>query len=202
MKSCKHHMILAVLLQIMVLFSASFSVYAKVNATKPTKNTKASVAPTPVKKISAIVKLSTIKAIELNEQGVDEIYFNVTSYSSLGASKNRRIPAGDLCWESKNLEKVKDVVLWEGDLQKAEELKLVLSVVEQDFPPWDPDELIGGAQLLLKNNKGNFSHEWVAPVFEEEVDIEMKGKRPDGSQIFLLKGAGAIYEVTFSVAQK
>jgi hypothetical protein len=120
----------------------------------------------------------------------------------LGASKNSKIPAGDLCWESKNLDKVKDVVLWEGDVQTGEEIKLILSVVEQDFPPWDPDELIGGAQLILTNNKGKFAHEWVKPVFEEEVDIEMKGKRPDGSQIFLLKSAGAIYEVTFAVEQK
>lgn len=157
----------------------------------------------PAKDFDVVVKLTSIKAEKTTEQGGDELYFNVTRYSSLGSFKNDRIPAEPACWSSKALDKLKDIVLWEGVVHDKEEIKLILSVVEQEFPPWDPDELIGGAQLILRNKKDKLEHEWVVPVFEDRSEIEMKAVDPmQNAQVFLFKGAGAVYEVAFSIQEK
>lgn len=154
----------------------------------------------PAKALRVVVKLTSIKAEKTTEQGGDELYFNVTQYSSFGRSRTERIPQASGYWSFKYLDKVKDISLWEGLLHDKEEIKLILSVVEQDFPPWDLDELIGGAQLLLKNKEGKLAYEWVVPVFEEQADIEMK--TPGLLQEFVFKGAGAVYEVAFTVQEK
>lgn len=165
------------------------------------------VAVAKTSSVSAMVKLNRIEAEKTTEQGGDEIYFNVTSYSSSGQSTMERTPQAPAHWNSKALDKVKDIILWEGNLDEGEEVKLILSVVEQEFPIWEHDELIGGAQLELKNQKGTLKPLWVVPQFEEQVDVEMKSLPQDkanakNSAVFLLKGAGAVYEVAFSVEQK
>lgn len=154
--------------------------------------------------VRAVIKLTRITADKTTEPDGDELYFNITSYSSLGRSRTERIPQEPAHWDSKYLDKVKDIILWEGSLQDAEEVKLILSVVEQEFPIWQDDELIGGAQVMLENKKGALKHEWVAPHFDEQTDVEMKGESAPHAKdaVFLLKGAGAVYEVAFSIEQK
>lgn len=162
--------------------------------------------------ISVAVKLSNIKAEKTVEKGGDEVYVDVTDYSSSGRTENKRIPVNPSHWLSDHLEKVQNVTLWQGNVREKEEIKLIFSVMDQEYPPWVSDELIGGAELILKNEKGKLSAEWKVPQFENEPTIEMKpagnsvkaGNSGDSgdsgnSRSYIFKGEGALYDVTFSV---
>lgn len=157
-------------------------------------------ADTPA--VRAAVTLKRMKTDKTAAVSGDELYFNVTSYSSLGQSRTERIPEQPAHWDSKALDKVQNIPLWTGSLQEGEEMKLILSVVEQEFPIWNNDELIGGAQLKLSNQKGELKYEWEVPLFEENTDIEMHGQANANPQLFLLKSSDAVYEVAFSVEQR
>ncbi len=152
------------------------------------------------KELTAVVKLSNIKVEKSSDRGGDEFYFNITYYSSLGHSKNIRIPESPTHWLSQHVETVKDINLWTGTLAEGEEVRLILSIVEQDYPPWDPDDLIGGVELILKNEKGKLKKKWDVPTFEERVEVEMK--KPGNPQTFIFKGDEALYDVAFIVNQQ
>jgi len=115
------------------------------------------------------IHLNSIEAIKTSEKGGDELYFDITQYSNKGQAKTNRLPEAPLHWLSKQLPEVKDVALWEGMVQDNEEMKVIISLVEQDNPPWDVDDLIGSALLILQNKKGVLLYRWELPVFEERV---------------------------------
>ena len=152
------------------------------------------------KEIKVEVKLTDIKAIKTEEKGGDELYFDTIEYSSLGHSKEARIPAKPLHWLSSQLSGVKNVVLWQGTVQDDESIRVILTLVEQDLEPWEVDDMLGSIQLNLANKSGKLTKEWIVPVFEETDEVEMLKK--GDPQRYLFKGDGAKYEVAFKVDQK
>lgn len=157
--------------------------------------------PVMAKEIKVVLKLSSVQAEKTEEKKGDDVYFSITEYSSLGHSKEDRVPVSPAHWLSKQLSGVKNIPLWEASLKENEEVKLIISLNEQDFPPWDVDDLLGSAQLSLKNHAGKLEKEWSIPVFEEtkEVEIQHPFSNP---QAYLFKGAGAQYRVAFFVEEK
>ena len=150
--------------------------------------------------IKLTVKLTSIKIEKTSDRTQDKIYFAITEYSNTGRSRESRIPFQPEYWLSQNIKQVKDLVLWQGDIQQGEEVKLVLSLLEQDIPPWNPDDLIGSAELVVKNEKGTLHTEWKIPAYEEIIETEMKpNSKKKGLQEFVFKGAEAHYEVAFDV---
>jgi hypothetical protein len=165
----------------------------------PTVNSVASTA-LPAKALSVTVKLSNIKVEKTVQKKGDELYFSITEYSSLGHSKENRIPVQPIHWLSQNVEKLAHVQLWQGSVQPGEEIKLIISMMEQDNPPWNPDDLIGNAELIIRNEQGSIKKEWKSPIFEETDEVEMKGESVSkATQEFVFKGSKARYDVTFDV---
>lgn len=145
------------------------------------------------------VYLKSIDAQKTSEKAGDEIYIDITQYSNMGGSKILRVPELPLHWRSKDLAQVKDLKLWEGTVQDNEEFKLIFSVVEQDNPPWDVDELIGSSLLEIENNEGKLKYHWELPVFEDRVEQEMlPGENP---KRFIMKGEHSQYAVDFVVKE-
>lgn len=166
----------------------------------PTSSSTSSSTSSPkssAKTLPVSVKLAEIKAEKTSEKKGDELYFHVTKYSNLGHSVESRIPIFPEHWLSKQLNKVKNVEIWKGSLKEGESIKLIISLLDQDLPPWDADDLLGSAQLMLSNQKGKLKTEWVVPVFEETEEVEML--KPGKPQHYLFKGAGSLYDVAFSV---
>lgn len=153
------------------------------------------------KEIQVSVHLVGIKAIKTEEANGDELYLHVTQYSSLGKTNEKRVPIFPTHWPSKDLDKVKDVVVWEGPLKNMESVKLIISLLEQDnLAVSEMDNLIGGAELDLTNENSQFKKEWKVPIYEKEDEVEML--RSGDPQRFLFKGLGAKYEVLFKIVQK
>lgn len=158
------------------------------------------VGAASAKDISVIIKLDRIEVRKLSEKMGDELYIGVTQYSSLGHSKTDRIPAKPAYWLSRQLSLVNNVVLWEGDIEEDEETKVILSLVEKDLSPWDVDDLIGSAEIVLTNQKGQLKKQWGIPVFEERVEVDME--KPGNPQRFLMKGDKSEYSLQFRVDEK
>ncbi len=152
------------------------------------------------KEFPVVVKLHTIKAERtLNAKG-DDLYFEVTQFPTEGEPGDSRIPLYPLHWLSNQLDEVKDLVLWTGVIKEGESTKLTLSLVDQEIPPWEPDDLIGGAQLILKNAKGELNKAWSVPPFAKAKEVELiNGTYP---QRFVFKGDGSLYDVSFSVGHQ
>lgn len=147
--------------------------------------------------ITVRVTLDTIEAIKTADKGGDELYFDITQYSNRGRAKTDRIPEAPEHWLSKQLPEVKNVLLWEGVVDEQEELKVIISLVEQDTAPWDVDDLIGSALLILENKKGKLIQRWELPVFEDHVSQEMLESH--NPQRFIMRGDQSQYNIAFKV---
>jgi len=150
--------------------------------------------------LKVVVKLTDIQAKTTVEQAGDDVYFNITQYSSLGNSSQSRVPIYPAHWLSQQLSNVKEVALWEGILKPSESVKLVLALSEQDPKPWDTDYLIGAVTLTIKNKKGRLEHTWDIPVFEEKNEVEML--KNDSPKRYVFKGGRSRYDVAFRVEQR
>lgn len=153
--------------------------------------------------IVARVALDSIQVIKPTEKGGDEIYFDVTQYSNQGQSNTIRLPEAPEYWLSNQLSQVKNITLWEGVVKDNEEVKVIFSVVEQDFPPWDVDELIGSALLVLNNINDTLQYHWEIPIFEEKVQQEMVNgnifKPGQSLQYYVMNGDNSNYKVGLTV---
>jgi len=147
--------------------------------------------------VKAVLRLTDIQAKKTIEQNGDDVYFNITQYSSLGHSSEKRIPIYPAHWLSKQLSDVKHLSLWDGVLMEGESIKLVITLSEQDLHPWDTDHLIGAITLTLQNKKGKLHSKWNIPVFEEKDEVEMV--QNGATKRYVFKGERSRYDVAFEV---
>lgn len=142
------------------------------------------------------VKLLKIQAMKNVEKSGDEVYFSISEYMVKKEPILTRVPIFPLYWKSKDLSMIQDVVLWSGDIKIDHSASVVLTVMEQDLPPFNPDDLIGSVQVKLKNNKGKIASEWSIPKYRDQPKIE----QPDSKvPKFFMYGDGSKYAVVFSV---
>ena len=145
------------------------------------------------------LKLIHLQAEALSEENGDEVYLSVTKYSNQGHPEEFRIPSAPNNWFFKRLYEAKNVTLWEGKLAKGEEVKLMISIAEQDFPPWDVDDLIGTVEVTLKQVKGRLVEEWSIPAMDGQPKIEDKGAVSGKGRRFVLHGDNSRYDVELIV---
>jgi hypothetical protein len=145
------------------------------------------------------LKLIHLQAEALSEENGDEVYISVTKYSNLNPPEEFRIPSSPDNWFFKRLAEIKNVTLWQGNLIKGEEIKLMISITEQDFPPWDVDDLIGTLQVTLKEVKGRLVEEWRIPTMDGQPKIEDKGPVADKGRRYILHGDNSRYEAELIV---
>jgi hypothetical protein len=156
--------------------------------------------PANAKEMKAVMKLVSIEALKTSEKSGDEIYLDITQYSNLSEPRHFRIPEKPMHWLSKQLPDLKNLVLWQGTLKEAEEVKIIITLIEQDVGLWDREELIGTAQVQVANKGGNFVKKWDIPVFKDPVPEEMaKAGEP---RAFELKGENSDYRLVFSLEQQ
>ncbi|HXH55432.1 MAG TPA: hypothetical protein VNK03_06815 [Gammaproteobacteria bacterium] len=152
------------------------------------------------KDMQVAIKMVGIAVEKAANKDIDNLFFNITQYSNLKKGGEHRIPKYPKHWLSKQLPGLKNVVLWDGKIDRGESLKLILSLMEQDFPPWDLDDAIGAAEVILLNQNGHLKIQWGVPNEKNNQEVEMlKRGVPQG---YIFKGTGSRYDVAFSVEQK
>jgi hypothetical protein len=145
------------------------------------------------------LKLIHLKAEALSEENGDEVYISVTKYSNLNRPEEFRIPSSPNNWFFKRLSEASNVTLWQGSLAKGEEIKLMISIAEQDFPPWDVDDLIGTLQVTLKEVKGRLIEEWNIPTMDGQPKIEDRGPVSGKGRSYVLHGDNSRYDIEMIV---
>jgi hypothetical protein len=130
-------------------------------------------------------KLTMIKTTETHG---DELYIDVTAFSSVDKPSIKRVPEYPMHWLSKYSANLKNIKLWEKAIQDGETVALVISLVEEELPPWEVDELVGSIKLKLTNHKGHIQKTWSIP----NTKITHKEKE---ANTFELTGENADYKI-------
>ncbi len=140
-----------------------------------------------------VLTLESIEVVKTAEQfSGDEIYVNITEYSSVDKPAMHRVPEYPSHWLSKYMDKVKNVPLWTKNIRDTESVELIISVVESEAPPWDVDDLIGSVKLKVYIEKGKLEQEWSVPNKSIVKEEGAKGH-------FVLTGDGAEYKISLKL---
>jgi hypothetical protein len=148
---------------------------------------------------TAIVKVKNITLVKLSEASGDELYFSIAKYSNKEKPSLVRIPEPPLYWRSKDLNLLNNVVLATETLENGEEVQFIISLIEADSPPFDPDDHIGSIQLNLSNKDGKMEQKWQQPNLVDQTNVgQLKVSLPE----FSFAGAGGKYLVNFVIEVK
>lgn len=142
------------------------------------------------------VKLKSIEKIQEEEKGGDELHISITEFPKEGRPSHYQIPNFPSHWLSPYLYNIKDLTLWNKNLQSCTDVKVVFSLVEEDFEPLNIDDLLGSVALDLKCEKGKMISSWSIP---DSANTEQVGKK---SGEFKFKGDKTEYRLNFQLERK
>lgn len=145
------------------------------------------------------LKLESIVCKQTTEKSGDEIYWSVTAYSNLQPPTLIRVPQFPTHWLSQHLPQIKNVRLFEKDLQDNESIQIVLGLIEHDAPPWNNDDHLGSVKLTLHNHGGALSKSW--SVMQYADGVLPRQKKVD-SPTFILEADQGQYVVSFHLETK
>ena len=76
----------------------------------------------------------------------------------------------------------------------------MLSLMEQDAPPWNTDDLIGTVRVHIKNDNGKLISSWSMP---DRADLPTEVYTKHGpAKLFELTGEGSRYQAYFLLTSK
>jgi len=139
------------------------------------------------------IKVDAIRLIKMQERRGDELYFNVTEYSESGPPRFYQVPSFPGHWLSKFVEGVNNVSLWNKDFNQCENVRLVISFIERDIPPWNVDDLLGTVNLNIQCENNKLVGTWSIP----DKSITKVSKNKENKFVFF--GDGAEYRVQFKI---
>lgn len=104
------------------------------------------------------LKLVSIESFQTMEARGDEIYFDILEFGNDRRPRHYHIPKRPHHWPSSILTKVKNIQLWQGQLNAKEQVKLIVSLLDKDAPPWNSNDLIGAFEISIsqKDSKAQF----------------------------------------------
>lgn len=88
------------------------------------------------------------------EKRGDEVYFDILEYGDNRTPRHYHVPKKPHYWPSAILSKIKDQSLWQGAVSDGNNVKLIVSLMEKDVPPWNNNDLIGVFKLEIKSENG------------------------------------------------
>ncbi len=106
------------------------------------------------------IQLDKIEPLKVVEKVGDEIYVGITEFNSNGKNSYYTIPQSPVYWPSESLTQIHSLQVWQGKLIDAQSTEVIISLIEQDTPPWDLDDLIGVVKVKMINQAGKLSYQW------------------------------------------
>ncbi|MBS0358469.1 MAG: hypothetical protein JSS53_04295 [Proteobacteria bacterium] len=143
--------------------------------------------PIAEKNIQTTLYLDSIDAIKVSEKNGDDLYINITAYPSQGKNYDYNIPTPPMYWMSKETPRIKKLKLWEGTLKPGQSIMILLSLIDQDFEPWNTDDLIGDISIRLKNQNGELLSDWHWPNREDAIPV-INTKNGPARKVLLTNG--------------
>lgn len=159
--------------------------------------------PATVKLYLEYIKIDT-KYNNTIKKHKDRLYIQVTEYSDITPSKEYRIPMYPKHWLANDLAKLKNILLWQNTIESCENKKLIISLIDQEFPPLENDQSLGSVKLVLCNkNSKKLQVNWDAAGFKENVQIKkIFNKKSPNTIIFSMQGKNGDYLVKFYLTYK
>lgn len=145
--------------------------------------------------IQAQVSLKKLVAEKLSERNFDQIYMGVTDVSKK-AYQYYRLPGFPLHWIMKKNAQVNNQLLWSAPIQEGETVTLQFTLAEQDTSRFDVDDLIGIAQVSLKNDHGQLTTTWSIPknLRDGAINVQQIGT----SSKYEFSGDNSKYQIEFA----
>ena len=140
------------------------------------------------------IQLDSITAVKQTEKGGDEIYVGIAEFNSNGKNRYYTIPQSPVYWPAQGLNQISNFQLWQGKLPAGGATEVVISLIEQDTPPWDLDDLIGVVKVKMVNDKGTIHYEWYQ-------DGKLISKKQQSVNV-MLTGSGGLYRATLSLLMR
>lgn len=139
------------------------------------------------------VKLHRLESLHAQEKSGDELFISVTEFPMQENPIHYQVPNFPSHWISKYLPNIKDVVVWKKTLKQCEPVDLLISLVEEDLPPWNVNDLLGSVELKIKCVNGKPQEEWLIP------DPKNTSKITSESNAFSFTGKNAEYHAVFKL---
>lgn len=146
--------------------------------------------------IKPVLILNQIKALQTQEKNGDELYFDISVYRPQGPAQYLRVPKKPMHFGSQQTASIKPMVLWSDVIKPGHTLTLIVSLVEADDSPVNPDDVLGSIRVMLKNEDGVLKTQWSMP--NRSIDLNQKSNE-SGVKQFDLQSSGTNYLVGVSV---
>lgn len=156
-----------------------------------------SVSAEPTTKLK--LELLRLTPYELSAKASDEVYADITVYRPDRAPEHYHIPKELPSWSHKDLEKLHKVVLWRGELAEVDSASLLISLMERDSTPHDPDEMIGTVSLRIKKHDGELKPLWTMP--NRSIAIFTISTKYGSAERFNLNGPNGYYEMILLLSE-
>lgn len=103
-------------------------------------------------------------------------------------------------WKGGQISDVHDVALWSRQLRNNEVAELVVSLIEVDVPPWNPDDHLGSIEFHLRNINNKIKVRLI-PSKHTKL-IKQKGIHSTKEYVVNIKNGKANYIISFKVINK
>lgn len=150
--------------------------------------------PTKANLLRPAIQLDSIVPLKGTEKAKDEVYVSVSEFNSNGKNRYYTIPQSPVYWPEKSVNQISNFQLWQGKLPAAAATEVVISLIEQDTPPWNLDDLISVIKVKMMNDAGQLHYEWYQ-------DGKLIGRQKDKISIHLI-GHDGIYKANLSLIMR
>lgn len=161
-------------------------------------------AATKDKTIKVQLILDHIEMIKAQETGGDELYLSMSIAKKDRPTEYLRIPEAPIHWLSDKVGQLKNVPLYSQELASGTTVAVITSLIDEDLPYWNIDDLLGSVRVRIKNEHGKLMTSWDMPNQTTENDTkqpsEHLGKNTNKIQKFDITGDGAHYVLFFSLS--
>ncbi|MDF2866781.1 MAG: hypothetical protein K0S11_251 [Gammaproteobacteria bacterium] len=148
--------------------------------------------PILAKDLNVALTATKIRVVKQQERRGDELYFDIAEYTKDGLQQFYRVPEKPIHLLSSHLDKIKDFKLWHNTLKDGESAQVVVSFIEEDYSPWDLDDLIGVVKLRIKNEGGKLIAHWSMP---NTTNKGLLLNQDNKQHRFVLTGSSANYQL-------
>lgn len=139
------------------------------------------------------VKLHSLDVVHQQEKRGDELYLNITEFPAQSKAHYYQVPSYPSHWLSKYAASIKDVVIWRKSLNQCEPINLLITLVEEDFAPWNVDDTLGSVELKIECVNGKAVETWSIPNPKNTVQIKSQ------KNAFSFQGSNAEYHAIFKL---
>lgn len=145
--------------------------------------------------VKSSLVVEQVKKVKAQEYFGDDLYFDISVFKVKEPTMFFRVPKFPINWPSSKVKFIKGIVLWQGEIKDKQKVNFVVSLVDQDAKPFNPDDIVGVVKVMVENVDGQLKANWQMP----NVASSAKDSKAGDVQKFSFSSSNGDYEVYLSV---